>query len=392
MINIFKLKNWEIFLILFLIPLLIPLNLPFLNKTIVPSAIFVLIWIWIISLWVFNLAANFKTEYIEKSEFKFLVFNLLLINLIFIVFVPIGLLMFYKDIPIIDNALETISKIDDYLRIYIYVATIAILIIVSRIFTAKRLQRKLSIRDYYKSAISFIFLPIGIFWIQNNIIEILKFGNLGNKNRGYVLIGLTTLLTILTIFNFKDAEFRINRGNQNTDDFTIDSALIEKARQQNDSLFMSMDDSSKADYIFKAAVQLYQMGNYRSALNNINFSIQLDSLNSDFYYNRGVILYEQFNQLDSAILDMTKTIKIDPNDWRAYQNRGYYNYLLENYDKVLTDINKVIDLKTDFSNAYLLRGMLKEKLNDKDGACMDLRKADSLGNADALLKIMEICN
>jgi hypothetical protein len=36
--------------------------------------------------------------------------------------------------------------------------------------------------------------------------------------------------------------------------------------------------------------------------------------------------------------------------------------------------------------------MLKAKLNDKVGACIDLNKADSLGNGDALLKIMEICN
>ena len=110
MIKIFKLKNWETFLILFLIPLLIYLNLSFLTKTIVPAAIFVLIWIWIISLWLFNLADNFKTEYLEKYEFKFLVLNLLFINLIFIVFVPIGLLMFYKDIPIIENAFGTISE------------------------------------------------------------------------------------------------------------------------------------------------------------------------------------------------------------------------------------------------------------------------------------------
>ena len=227
---------------------------------------------------------------------------------------------------------------------------------------------------------------------KNEINKLIGGENKDEKKRGYIIIGITILMVTATIINFKGKEFNVSFGNQDSDEFMIDSILIEKSRQQSDSIFNSMNDSAKSDYIFNAALQLYQMGNFRGAINNINYSIQLDSLNSEYYYNRGVILYEQFNQLDSAIMDLTKTIELDPFEWRAYQNRGYYNYLLEKYDIVLPDINKVIDIKPDFSNAYLLRGMIKEKLNDKDGACLDLRKADSLGNGDALIKIMEICN
>jgi len=392
MLKIFKLKNWEIFLILFLIPLLIHLNLPLLTKTLVPTAIFVLIWIWLISIWLYTLADYFKTEHIEKFEIKLLKSNLILLNLIFIIVAPIVLFLFYKDLPILENAFKLFSKLDDYLRVYIYLALITILIIASRIISAKKLQRKLSIQDYYKSAISFIFLPVGIFWIQNEINKLIDDEKKNRKKRGYIIIGISALMITTTIINFKGKEFTVSFGNQESDEFIIDSALIEKSRQQTDSIFNSMNDSAKADYIFNAALQLYQMGNFRGAINNINYSIQLDSLNSEYYYNRGVILYEQFNQLDSAIMDLTKTIELDPSDWRAYQNRGYYNYLLEKYDIALPDINKVIDIKPDFSNAYLLRGMIKEKLNDNDGACLDLRKADSLGNGDALIKIMDICN
>jgi hypothetical protein len=392
MIRIFRLKNWETFLVLFLIPLMIHLNLPFLTGTIIPSAIFVLIWTWIISFWIFYLSDHFKTKFLEKFEFRLLAFNLLLINLIFIVIVPIGLLMFYKDIPAIENTLGILSKIDDYLRIYLFVATIVILVIASRILTAKRLQRNLSVKDYYKCTIAFVFLPIGIFWIQNDIIKVLKVEKTGNKKRSFVIIMTTILLLIMLVFNLIVNDFKVVNKSQKTNDFTIDSVLFKKAIQKNDSLIGEMNDSAKAEYIFNAALQLYQMGNYRSAIDNLNSSIKLNPKESEYYYNRGVIFCEQFNKLDSAIMDMTKTIELEPSDWRAYQNRGYYNFLLEKYDKVLPDVNKAINLKADFSNAYLLRGLLKERLKDKDGACMDLRKADSLGNADAMLKIMEICN
>jgi tetratricopeptide (TPR) repeat protein len=208
--------------------------------------------------------------------------------------------------------LKILSKIDDYIRIYIYIAIIAILVTASRIHTAKRLQRNLNINDYFKSAILFIFLPLGIFWIQNEIIGILKNEKSDNKNKGYTLIVVSVLLIIITIFNFKNAEFKTSSQNQNAKSFIIDSFLIEETRQQNDSFFYSMDDSSKADYIFKAGIQFCERGIYRAAINNFNYSIQFDSSKSDYYFNRGLILYQQFNQFDSAIIDLTRNDRTRP--------------------------------------------------------------------------------
>jgi hypothetical protein len=68
--KIFKIKDWQIFLILFLIPLLIHLNLPFLTETLIPSALFMLIWTWMISIWLFKFVDYFKTDYLDKFEIK----------------------------------------------------------------------------------------------------------------------------------------------------------------------------------------------------------------------------------------------------------------------------------------------------------------------------------
>lgn len=103
-------------------------------------------------------------------------------------------------------------------------------------------------------------------------------------------------------------------------------------------------------------------------------------------------LYDQFNQMDSAIGDMTKTIELNPNDWKAYYYRGFFNYSLDKLDKASQDVRKLIELDANNSNAYLLRGMLKIKLNDKKGACSDFENADKLGNEEAHTKIREFCS
>jgi flagellar basal body-associated protein FliL len=216
MIQVLKLKNWEIFLTLFLIPFLIHLNLPYLTHNIVPTAIFLLIWAWIISIWLFKLADYLKTDYVGKYEVKLLIISLISLNLFFIIAIIISTLLLYnKDLPILENGIELLSKIDDYVRLYIYLAYITIFVIESRIVTAKRLKRKLSIQDYYKSAISFFFLPIGIFWIQNEINKLYGSEDTQKKNRKYIFIGVTILMVIATIVNFNENELFLIIGNKN---------------------------------------------------------------------------------------------------------------------------------------------------------------------------------
>lgn len=392
MIKIFKFKNWEIFLILFFIPLIIFLNLPLLTKSIVPSIILVWIWIWGISIWLCKIVHYFRTEYLNNFEFQLYHSLLIVINLIIAGSFLTALLLIYSDLPIWKEVFISLSKANKYLQIFITTASVTALTIVARTISARKLQRKISFQDYYKRAISFIFLPIGIFWIQNDINQLVGIENLKTKYRGALLIVLTLLLIIGTIINFDRSDIKVSFGNQDVDDYAIKRDLLNNYQRQSDSLLNSMNDSTKAAYIFNDALQLYKNGDSRSAVDNITLSIQLDSFNSEYYFARGIIQHELLNHLDSAILDMTKTITLAPSDWRALNNRAYYNYLLENYDKALPDINKVIELKPDFSNAFLLRALLKEKLNDTAGACIDLNKSDSLGNKDALIKILEICN
>jgi len=389
----FKFRNWEIFLILFLIPFLIHVNLSFVILNLVINAVFLLIWIGAVSFWLYKIVDSFKTDFLRNIEIRIYNFNMILINLIFIIFASIILLLFYKDIPSLEKKFNLLSNIDVFIRIYIYAALIYNLITAARVITAKKLNRTINLIDYYKNAIAFLLLPLGILWVQNEINEIsIEEKNKDIKARGYSLIAVTVVLLVATVFNLNNSQISFQSGNERNTDFFLDSTLMEINSQRNDSIFNSMNDSSKADYIYKAALQLYQMGGFREAINNLSGSIELDSLNSEYFFSRGVILFEGFNQLDSAITDLTSAIELSPNDWRAYQNRGFYNYLLGNYEIAFPDIDKVIELKSDYSDAFLIRGELKKQLNDIKGACEDWHVADSLGNGDALLRIMAECN
>jgi len=130
----------------------------------------------------------------------------------------------------------------------------------------------------------------------------------------------------------------LNIGNVNSEN---DSVLYETTSNDIDDLFQSMNASEKANYLFQSAIQLYEMNDYRAAINNLNIAMQFDKTNPDYYYYRGVIFYEGFNNLDSAIIDMNKVIKLNSDYWRACQNRAFYNYLKNNNIKALQDINTV---------------------------------------------------
>jgi tetratricopeptide (TPR) repeat protein len=247
------------------------------------------------------------------------------------------------------------------------------------------------LKDYYKRTISFLLFPVGIFWIQNEIIQLGKQETSHSKIRGSVLIGATLLMSIVTAASVSNSELHFNIGGQNSHEWMDDSTAILKVQQHYDSLFKSMDDSAKAAFIFKESINQYNSGNYRKAINYLNSSILLDSLNSLYYYNRGVILSEQFNQLDSAIIDMSIAIDLEPTDWRAYLNRSNCHFLLGKFDLALADIDKALNFNEEESNSYLLRGMIKEHLIDTNGACLDFKKADSLGNANAYIKMLNAC-
>jgi len=67
-----------------------------------------------------------------------------------------------------------------------------------------------------------------------------------------------------------------------------------------------------------------------------------------------------------------------PQAW-FYLGSTRYNMDKSVYKQALTDLSKAIALDTNYADAYATRGQIKFYLDDKNGACEDFRKAESLG-------------
>lgn len=99
---------------------------------------------------------------------------------------------------------------------------------------------------------------------------------------------------------------------------------------------------------------------------------------AEIYFNRA---YSHVDNKDfnSMISDFTKAIELDPQFADAYHRRGMILGALGNYDSAIADYNKAIELNPKYGTTYKNRGVLFLKINDRQRAIVDFEKALTLG-------------
>lgn len=80
----------------------------------------------------------------------------------------------------------------------------------------------------------------------------------------------------------------------------------------------------------------------------------------------------------SLIQYFTESIKLNPNDYFAYIDRGANEDKSKDYKNAIKDYTKAMGLNSNNYEAYLNRGLAKGKLGDCNGAIKDLTKAIQL--------------
>ncbi len=86
---------------------------------------------------------------------------------------------------------------------------------------------------------------------------------------------------------------------------------------------------------------------------------------------------------DKAKAAFDKAIELDDKNPTYYNDRASHLIRTDQFKDALTDLDKAIELKPDFSKAYYNRGIAKEMVRDEQGACLDWEYAFFLGYAQA---------
>ncbi|MDR1325554.1 MAG: tetratricopeptide repeat protein, partial [Treponema sp.] len=117
-------------------------------------------------------------------------------------------------------------------------------------------------------------------------------------------------------------------------------------------------------------IALASQGEYESAIVDYTQAIRLDPNYALAYYNRGVA-YHNKGDYDRAIADYTQAIRLDPNYALAYNSRGNAYYNKEDYDRAIADYTQVIRLDPNYALAYYSRGNAYYNKEDYDRAIAD---------------------
>ena len=153
--------------------------------------------------------------------------------------------------------------------------------------------------------------------------------------------------------------------------------------------------------IEKKSIQFAQIHEYVNKINNIfgeneelgqdekldqNEGLDQDEeLDEDEASRYFKIAAEKYNLGDchDSIINYTKAIRLNPNDSRAYNNRGVAKYILEDKNGAITDYTEAIQINPKDGIYYRNRGIAKSDLGDKIGAISDFTEAIRINPNDA---------
>lgn len=159
----------------------------------------------------------------------------------------------------------------------------------------------------------------------------------------------------------------------------------------------SIKNHKKAIDLFNQGYFTSQQGNYKEAIALYSEAIDYypndaTTSKSEAYFNRG-INKRLLNDFNGAITDYTEAIKLRPDYYKAFNNRGFLKLRLERYETAILDFDVIINA-SDVSeqlkaSAYGNRGQAKFHIGQN--GCSDLQRALDLGMSGYAIAFDEKC-
>jgi tetratricopeptide (TPR) repeat protein len=190
--------------------------------------------------------------------------------------------------------------------------------------------------------------------------------------------------------------------------------------------FKSHYDNESVELIqfMRNGIQKSNAQNYRGALEDFSHAVELKPFEPTVHYCRGIVKLILKN-FESSISDFSEAIRLQINEQNVFFYRGLANYGAKDFDSAILDLSRFVQSASSFAEAYFNlalcykqkrdyqkairfftetinknprhevayfeRGLLKDKVGDKEGCSNDLKKAMDMGHLEAYHYIKELC-
>lgn len=142
--------------------------------------------------------------------------------------------------------------------------------------------------------------------------------------------------------------------------------------------YTSCYEKNPSDVVSHRLSQCYsKMGNFTSALEYIDNAIVLDSTDYNYVMEKANLLYESGNTKE-AIAELDKYISHSPDYFGGYYRRGWFKDNSKDTDGAIEDYTMSIVLQPDYAYAYLGRGDMYILKGDNKSAEADYKKVIEL--------------
>ena len=140
--------------------------------------------------------------------------------------------------------------------------------------------------------------------------------------------------------------------------------------------------AESAEFYLKKLKEIYRnKGEESKTIFYSNELLQIDPFNDEGYWYRAYAKVEM-GLFEDGIKDYKKSIELGDKGAQTYTNIGFaYLELGDNY-RAISYFNKSIKIFSNSMQVYINRSIAKENIGDIKGACLDAKKAVSLGDND----------
>lgn len=138
---------------------------------------------------------------------------------------------------------------------------------------------------------------------------------------------------------------------------------------------------NNASELIKSGKDFYGNAQYMYAISKFSRVFKTFPTEDETYeaYIYRAMCKRELKDFEDAIEDLNEACNIFPDSTRSYFLRAEYKEIIKDFPGASGDYSRILNLEPNNPDAYFLRGTIQKKLNNKDKACLDFKKAKENG-------------